>query len=508
LTLTIETTIEEQAMRRIGVLLPVLVALQVGVSPALAWTWPVDGPVLQPFDYGEDPYAGGQHRGIDVGGASGAPVFAPAAGTVSFAGFVPGGGQTVTIQTADGYSVTLVHLGDIAVELGAVVEEGRVVGVVGPSGTPEVAEPYVHLGIRVTADENGYLDPLAFLPPRGAGPPPPNPEPAQGTTEPVGTGSALQPPLDADAAPPQAETAPLLPPTEGAPEGDPAEPSVRPLTAEAPAEAEPGSTAGAGDTTLQSTTSTSGAEPAPPAATDSPQEPVETPGGLGAEQVAPPASEADATAAGDSAERGAGAPADARVDSEADPAPALTPPRIAEREAVTVVAAGHSARIGRRDAPKPHRRAERGQRLEPAALPLLGWNLEAEKVTTSVVALGGSAARGGAAGATRSAAPELDHRAGGVGLWPWIPASCVAGVLLGAALALRRRRATAGEAASPAGASPGPFSSPQAVRGDELSERDRLALELELEAILAVSASAGAPLEQLVTDGGASRSHS
>ena len=51
--------------------------------------WPADGPVLRPFQLGADPYAAGQHRGIDVGGAAGAPVRRPAAGTVSFAGSVP-----------------------------------------------------------------------------------------------------------------------------------------------------------------------------------------------------------------------------------------------------------------------------------------------------------------------------------------------------------------------------------------------------------------------------------
>ena len=96
-------------MKRFVILLPVLLALQVGVQPALAWTWPVEGPVLQPFSIGDDPYAGGQHRGVDIAGPLGAPVRAPAGGTVSFAGTVPGGGRTVTIQTADGYSVTLLH---------------------------------------------------------------------------------------------------------------------------------------------------------------------------------------------------------------------------------------------------------------------------------------------------------------------------------------------------------------------------------------------------------------
>ena len=35
---------------------------------AHAWSWPVQGPVLQGFAYDEaHPYASGQHRGIDIG---------------------------------------------------------------------------------------------------------------------------------------------------------------------------------------------------------------------------------------------------------------------------------------------------------------------------------------------------------------------------------------------------------------------------------------------------------
>ena len=125
------------------------------------------GPVVQPFSYDEaHPYSAGQHRGIDVGAdAAGENVLAPAAGTVSFAGTVAANGKSVTIETADGYSVTLTHLGSISVAKGATVVEEGVVGTVGPSGTPEVDGPYVHLGIRVTADPNGYVDPLGLLPP-------------------------------------------------------------------------------------------------------------------------------------------------------------------------------------------------------------------------------------------------------------------------------------------------------------------------------------------------------
>jgi hypothetical protein len=153
-------------MRHVGVLLPVVFAFLVGAAPASAWTWPVEGPVMQPFSFEGDPYAGGQHRGIDVGAASNDPVRAPAAGLVSFAGSVPRGGLTVTIRTGDGYAVTLVHLGTVAVGKGQQVLEGQVIGAVGPSGEAEQPSPYVHLGARVAADEHGYVDPLTLLPAR------------------------------------------------------------------------------------------------------------------------------------------------------------------------------------------------------------------------------------------------------------------------------------------------------------------------------------------------------
>ena len=201
-------------MKHVVALLPVLIAFQAGAPPALAWTWPADGPVLRPFVLGDDPYAAAQHRGVDIASPSGALVRAPAAGVVSFAGTVPGGGRTVTIQTADGYSVTLVHLGAIAVEREQQVAEGAGVGSAGESGRPEHAETYVHLGVRVTADPNGYVDPLALLPGREA-PPPAAPEPpAQAPEAPV------VPPLV-----PEAPVVPAPAPQTPAPEPGPREPA-------------------------------------------------------------------------------------------------------------------------------------------------------------------------------------------------------------------------------------------------------------------------------------------
>src|SRR4051812_5057226 len=169
-------------------LLTAVVATLVVPARALGWSWPVDGPVLAPFDFDRShPYDAGQHRGTDIGAPSGSPVAAPVSGSVSFAGSVPSSGKVVTIETADGYSVTLLHLGSYSVRRGQPVEERSVVGTVGLSGEPEQTEPYVHLGIRLVADPQGYLDPLGFLPgqapvppppPQPPGDPPPPPDPA------------------------------------------------------------------------------------------------------------------------------------------------------------------------------------------------------------------------------------------------------------------------------------------------------------------------------------------
>src|SRR5215471_5394268 len=99
-------TTEGGSMKSVLVLV-VLAAAFVHAGQAAAWTWPAPGPVLRPFSFGDDPYAAGQHRGIDVAAEAGADVVAPTAGTVTFAGTVPNGGETLAIRTEDGtYSVT------------------------------------------------------------------------------------------------------------------------------------------------------------------------------------------------------------------------------------------------------------------------------------------------------------------------------------------------------------------------------------------------------------------
>ena len=82
----------------------VIVALLVAAPPAGApgWVWPVRGEVITPYRNGDDPYAGGQHREVDIAAPVGAAVVAARSGVVRFAGAAGHSGLTLGIRTADG----------------------------------------------------------------------------------------------------------------------------------------------------------------------------------------------------------------------------------------------------------------------------------------------------------------------------------------------------------------------------------------------------------------------
>lgn len=198
-------------MRR--VLLLVAVAAMVCVPAAGAWTWPTDGAVLQSFVFdGAHPYAAGEHRGIDVAGAPGADVRAPSAGTVTFAGSVPGSGEAVTILTGDGYAVTLTHLAALAVARGASIAEGAVVG-----RLADEPGAFVHLGVRFAEQQQGYVDPASLLPSRRAAQPPAvSPQPPAAPTPVPAAVAVATPVADTAAAVPAPAPAAAVPATEAA----------------------------------------------------------------------------------------------------------------------------------------------------------------------------------------------------------------------------------------------------------------------------------------------------
>lgn len=312
-------------MRR---LLPLVLFIVLWVPLAAAWTWPVDGPVVQGFAFDPaHPYTGGQHRGIDIAAsAGGVPVLAPTAGTVTYAGTIGANGKTVTIQTTDGLAVTLTHLGDLAVARDDVVAEGQAIGTVGPSGTPEIDGPYVHLGIRLASDSNAYLDPVSLLP---VVPSPASGDGATGDQSSDGSPPAQDPAPPADTTPAEttpadttpAETTPAeTTPTETTPvETTPVETTPSDTTA---AGAAPTGAATAGGAPTVETAPVSDSAPAQPEPAPQPRplpQPQPVPAATAPGPAAEPAADAPAL---DGASRPEPAP-------EAPPFPADTPPPFA-----------------------------------------------------------------------------------------------------------------------------------------------------------------------------------
>ena len=173
-------------------------ALAIPATASAAWVWPVRGDVITPYRNGTDPYASGQHRGIDVAASIGTPVVAAAGGDVRFAGTAGTSGLTISIRTGDGYDTSYLHLSSLAVRAGAQVSAGDRIGAVGITGTRSATAPHLHFGVRDAETRHDYHDPLAFLPAPPTAPEPnpptpapaPAPEPAGPTPAPAPTGVA------------------------------------------------------------------------------------------------------------------------------------------------------------------------------------------------------------------------------------------------------------------------------------------------------------------------------
>ncbi len=126
------------------------------------WLWPLRPrpEVVRGFEPPAGPYAPG-HRGVDLAGAVGQPVFAVADGVVQFAGTVAGRGVVVVDHGAERSTYQPVRA---MVRRGEQVSAGQPVGHLQLGGSHCWPLACLHLG-RVAATT--YLDPLALL---GGGP--------------------------------------------------------------------------------------------------------------------------------------------------------------------------------------------------------------------------------------------------------------------------------------------------------------------------------------------------
>ena len=150
--------------------------------------WPVPG------HYGINSYYGKRvapttgastyHKGIDIGAQEGSELIAVTSGTITFTGFLGGGGYTITLtdeNTENGeFKYSYCHCSPTyIVSKGNYIYKGQVIGYVGPryvygvignqyydpsNGKPTngaTTGPHLHFGIRINGN---YANPLNYLP--------------------------------------------------------------------------------------------------------------------------------------------------------------------------------------------------------------------------------------------------------------------------------------------------------------------------------------------------------
>ena len=96
------------------------------------WKWPTNSPYTITSPYG---YRGGElHRGLDISGKHGSPIYAASGGIVTFAGNQNKGGKVVEIDHQNGYSTQYAHMSEIYVTVGQTVTRGYTIGAMGRTG--------------------------------------------------------------------------------------------------------------------------------------------------------------------------------------------------------------------------------------------------------------------------------------------------------------------------------------------------------------------------------------
>lgn len=125
-----------------------------GPPSASGLTWPARGTLTSTFG----PRWGRMHQGIDIGGASGSPITAAAAGTVIAAGWSGGYGNLVVLDHGGGISTAYAHNSSVAVSVGQSVGQGTVLAGMGTTGNSTGVHSHFEVRVNGTA-----VDPLGFL---------------------------------------------------------------------------------------------------------------------------------------------------------------------------------------------------------------------------------------------------------------------------------------------------------------------------------------------------------
>ncbi|MBO0350207.1 peptidoglycan DD-metalloendopeptidase family protein [Phormidium pseudopriestleyi FRX01] len=122
------------------------------------YIWPAHGVFTSGYGW----RWGRMHRGIDIAGPTGTPIYAAATGVVVTAGWNSGGyGNLVEIEHPDGSVTLYAHNHRIMVQEGQQVDQGQQVAEMGSTGFS--TGPHLHFEIHPSGQ--GAVNPMALLPP-------------------------------------------------------------------------------------------------------------------------------------------------------------------------------------------------------------------------------------------------------------------------------------------------------------------------------------------------------
>ena len=116
--------------------------------------------LTSPFGNRESPTEGAStdHKGVDLAGPEGTPIYASRGGTVTIAKFSNSAGYYVTINHGDGYSSVYMHMTGYVVSKGDKVSGGQLIGYMGSTGISTGS--HLHFGIMY----NGvYVNPANYV---------------------------------------------------------------------------------------------------------------------------------------------------------------------------------------------------------------------------------------------------------------------------------------------------------------------------------------------------------
>jgi murein DD-endopeptidase MepM/ murein hydrolase activator NlpD len=116
--------------------------------------WPATGPITCGFNC----YPG--HHAVDIGNASGTPVYASDSGYVASAGWSDiGYGKMILVDHGNGFQTLYAHLYVILVEEGTSVAKGTLIGRIGDTGN--ATGPHLHFEIHLNGARR---NPILYLP--------------------------------------------------------------------------------------------------------------------------------------------------------------------------------------------------------------------------------------------------------------------------------------------------------------------------------------------------------